>query len=70
MSGPLSAVDDQLAGQAVPAVIEAVSNAMRHSGAGRLTIEIDVGDKLTIDIIDDGCGIDPGDQTLQRVGEL
>jgi signal transduction histidine kinase len=59
MSGPLSAVGDCLAEQATPVVIEAVSNAVRHSGAAHLTVEIDVGDDLRIDVTDDGSGIDP-----------
>jgi signal transduction histidine kinase len=59
-SGPLSAVSDELAEQATPVVIEAVSNALRHSGAQHLTIEIDVAEELTIDVTDDGRGIDDG----------
>jgi signal transduction histidine kinase len=59
MSGPLSAVHGCLAEQATPVVIEAVSNAVRHSGAAHLTVEINVGDDLRIDVTDDGSGIDP-----------
>lgn len=58
-SGPLGAVDDNLAEQATPAIIEAVSNAVRHSGADHLRVEIDVADELRIDVTDDGCGIAP-----------
>ncbi|KAA0079518.1 GAF domain-containing protein [Mycolicibacterium sp. P9-64] len=61
ISGPLSAVSDELAEQATPVVIEAVSNALRHSGAQHLTIEIDVAEELIIDVTDDGCGIDDDD---------
>jgi len=59
VSGPLSAVREGLAEQAEPALIEAISNAVRHSGAEHLTIEIAVGDELRIDVTDDGCGIEP-----------
>jgi signal transduction histidine kinase len=59
MSGPLSAVGADLAEQAIPVIIEAVSNAVRHSGAQHLAVEIDVADELRIDVTDDGCGIDP-----------
>lgn len=62
MSGPLTVVSDELAEHATAVVIEAVSNAVRHSGAEHLTVEIDVADELTIDITDDGCGIDPANQ--------
>ena len=37
--------------------IEAVSNAVRHSGASHLTIDVSIGDDLVVDVIDDGCGI-------------
>ena len=59
MSGPMSAIGEDLAEQALPVIIEAVSNAVRHSGAQHLTIAIDVADDLRIDVTDDGCGIDP-----------
>lgn len=40
---------------------EAVTNAVRHSGASRITIHV-VSDpeRLVLTIIDDGCGFDPG----------
>ncbi len=59
ISGPLSAVGKELAEQALPVLIEAVSNAVRHSGAVHLVVEFAVGDELSIDVTDDGCGIDP-----------
>lgn len=59
LSGPLSAVSDELADQATSVIVEAVSNAVRHSGAAHLTVNVDVADELTIDISDDGRGIDP-----------
>lgn len=59
MSGPLSAINEHLAEQALPVIIEAVSDAVRHSGAQHLTVEIHVADELRIDVTDDGCGIDP-----------
>ncbi len=66
MSGPLSAIDAKLAEHALPVIIEAVSNAVRHSGATHLTIDVNVADDLTIDVIDDGCGIDS--DNLRRSG--
>lgn len=76
MSGPLSAVSDELAEQATPVVIEAVSNALRHSGARHLTIEINAAEELIIDVTDDGRGIDDGSvrrsglANMQRRAEL
>ncbi len=45
---------------ALAVVREAVSNAVRHAGAERVTVTIEVGDELLIDVVDDGVGIDPG----------
>lgn len=57
MHGPTSAIGGELADHAEAVAAEAVSNAVRHSGASRLTVEVDVGDMLTIDVTDNGCGI-------------
>jgi len=70
ISGPLTAIGDQLAEHATPVIIEAVSNAVRHSGAEHLTIEIAVADELTIDITDDGCGIDPANPRRSGLANL
>ena len=55
--GPMTVVGDELAEHAEAVTSEAISNALRHSGASKLTIEVDVADMLTVDIIDNGCGI-------------
>jgi signal transduction histidine kinase len=76
MSGPTSGVVDDLAEHASSVIVEAVSNAVRHSGAAHIVVDVDVGDWLTIDVIDDGCGIaadNPrrsGLANLQRHAEL
>lgn len=57
MRGPMTAVGDELAEQAEAVASEAISNAVRHSGASRLTVEVSVADMLTVDIIDNGSGI-------------
>ncbi len=38
---------------------EAIRNASRHSGASRMSIEIEYGENLTLRIGDNGVGIDP-----------
>lgn len=76
LSGPLNGVGRELAEQATPVIVEAVSNAVRHSGAGQLFVDVCVADELTIDITDDGCGIPPdstrrsGLASLRRRAEL
>ena len=56
-SGPLSVIDAVLADHAEAVVREAVSNAVRHANATTLTIGVSVGDDLTIEVVDNGCGI-------------
>lgn len=55
--GPLSVVDAGLADHAEAVVREAVSNAVRHSGATELAIVVKVEDDLGITVTDNGCGI-------------
>ena len=70
MSGPMTAVGSDLAQHAEAAVAEAVSNAVRHSGASHLSIEVTVADALSIDIIDDGCGIPADNQRRSGLANL
>jgi signal transduction histidine kinase len=60
VTGPLSVVDPELADNAEAVVREAVSNAVRHSGAGSIDIDVTVADELTVTVTDDGCGIPDG----------
>lgn len=55
--GPLSVIDATLADHAEAVVREAVSNAVRHSGATALTVTVTVDDDLSIDVTDNGRGI-------------
>ena len=57
MHGPMTAISGELAEHAEAVTAEAVSNAVRHSGASRLTVEVSVADMLALDIIDNGCGM-------------
>jgi len=57
MHGPTTTVGGELAEHAEAVTAEAVSNAVRHSGASRLTVDVDVADMLTLDITDNGNGI-------------
>ena len=62
MHGPMTAVGAELAEHAEAVTAEALSNAVRHSGASRLTVEVNVADMFTVDIVDNGCGV-PADNT-------
>ncbi|WP_135457553.1 GAF domain-containing sensor histidine kinase [Mycobacterium sp. DL99] len=55
--GPLSVVDATLADHAEAVLREAISNAVRHSGASELTVLVEVADDLSIEVSDNGCGI-------------
>ncbi|OMC09783.1 histidine kinase [Mycolicibacter heraklionensis] len=55
--GPLSVVEPGLADHAEAVVSEAVSNAVRHSGATALRVQIKVEDDLSIEVSDNGCGM-------------
>lgn len=60
MSGPLAVVDVDVAAHVIAVVREAVSNAVRHSGAGRGVVAVTVADVLTVTVSDDGSGIPEG----------
>ncbi|GAB3309885.1 GAF domain-containing protein [Geodermatophilus aquaeductus] len=51
-------ITGELATDVVAVVREAVSNAVRHSGARHVTVTLDAGDELVLEVVDDGCGID------------
>jgi signal transduction histidine kinase len=57
MHGPMTAIGGELAEHAEAVATEAISNAVRHSGASRIALEVSVADMLTLDIIDNGCGM-------------
>lgn len=57
LHGPMTAISGELAEHAEAVAAEAISNAIRHSGASRLTVEVSVDDMLTVDITDNGCGM-------------
>ncbi|ORW70899.1 histidine kinase [Mycobacterium saskatchewanense] len=58
--GPMTAVGGEVAEHAEAVSAEAISNALRHSGASRLTVEINVADMFILDVSDNGCGIPEG----------
>jgi two-component system sensor histidine kinase DevS len=55
--GPLSVVEGALAEEAEAVVVEAITNAVRHAAATKLTIAIEVADELCVDVIDNGQGL-------------
>jgi len=58
MSGPLDTMVPAEVADHVEAVLrEAVSNAVRHANADRLVVTVDVGQDITVEVVDDGVGI-------------
>lgn len=67
--GPMSVVGPALADHAEAVVREAVSNAVRHAGAGGIAVTIRVEDDFTVEVVDDGCGM-PADVTTSGLDNL
>ena len=57
--GPVdSAVDDDLRGQLLPVLREALSNVAQHARASRVEVEVEVdGQDLRLSVLDDGIGL-------------
>jgi signal transduction histidine kinase len=59
MSGAVdSLVTGSLAADVEAVVREGVTNAVRHSGGRHVTVTLDVGDEVVVEVLDDGTGID------------
>jgi len=58
ISGPIdTVVPPGVATHAVAVVREAISNAVRHGHAESVTLTVEAGDDLLVDVLDDGIGI-------------
>jgi signal transduction histidine kinase len=70
LSGPMSTVGADIAEHAEAVTLEAVSNAVRHSGATSLTVDVTVADQFTIEITDNGCGIPADNERRSGLANL
>ncbi len=62
-AGPIdTVVPAHVAVHLLAVVREAVSNAVRHSGASTLHVTVEAGRELTAEVVDDGRGIGPTDR--------
>ncbi|AXE80302.1 sensor histidine kinase [Streptomyces atratus] len=60
VTGTVEPVHDEIAATLLRIAEEALANAGRHAGASRVGITLSfMGDELTLDVRDDGCGFDP-----------
>jgi signal transduction histidine kinase len=69
-SGPLTVVSGELADHAEAVITEAVSNAVRHARANQLTVRVHVADRLTIEVVDNGCGIPQNNQRRSGLANM
>jgi signal transduction histidine kinase len=70
LSGPLGAVTGQLSEHALAVAAEAISNAVRHSGAKHLSVTVDVGDEFCLEVTDDGHGIPPDNERSSGLANM
>lgn len=59
MSGPVTVLGSPLSDDVEAVLRETVSNAIRHARAAALSVELRVGDDVTVEVTDDGIGISP-----------
>jgi signal transduction histidine kinase len=61
VEGPVErAVPESVRPHLVATLREALANAGRHSGASQVTVRLEVGQAVTLEVTDNGCGIPPG----------
>ncbi len=60
MAGPVdTVVPADLADHVLAVAREGVSNAVRHAQASSITVTVEAGDELCVEVVDDGVGISP-----------
>jgi signal transduction histidine kinase len=60
VSCPSDLIPPQLGDELVAVVKEALSNALRHSGAGQIDVRVDADpSRVVVSVADDGCGFEP-----------
>lgn len=58
--GRLATLTPAVADHVEAVVREAVSNAVRHSRADTIRVAVDVSDRVTVEVVDNGCGVGGG----------
>ncbi len=59
ISGRFDDLDPALRSDVLAVVRESLSNALRHARADHVSVEVVVGDDVSVDVVDDGIGLDP-----------
>jgi two-component system sensor histidine kinase DevS len=55
--GPIDAMAEEIAQEVLPSLREALSNVAKHAGASAVEIVVDVGDMVTLRVLDNGRGM-------------
>jgi signal transduction histidine kinase len=66
LAGPVTVLEPPLSDHVEAVLREAVSNVVRHAKASTVGVELIVRDEVSIEVTDDGTGIDP--ETARRSG--
>ncbi|MFJ2666512.1 sensor histidine kinase [Nocardia fluminea] len=66
LAGPMTVLEPPLSDHVEAVLREAVSNVVRHAKAGAVGVELLVREAVSIEVTDDGTGIDP--ETARRSG--
>ncbi|MFF5033147.1 sensor histidine kinase [Nocardia salmonicida] len=66
LAGPVTVLEPPLSDHVEAVLREAVSNVVRHAKASTVGVELIVRDEVSIEVTDDGTGIDP--ETIRRSG--
>lgn len=70
LAGPVTVLEPPLSTHVEAVLREAISNVVRHARASAVAVEVVVGDEVTIEISDDGIGLDPANTRRSGLGNL
>lgn len=57
LAGSVETVDPSVRDQLVPVLREALANVARHARASMARVTVEVGEAVTVSVVDDGCGV-------------
>ncbi|WP_063129110.1 sensor histidine kinase [Nocardia fusca] len=70
LSGPVTVLAPPLSDDIEAVLREAVSNVVRHARATTLSVELRVGDEVTLEVADDGVGLSPDNRRCSGLANL
>ena len=70
LAGPVTALSPPLSDHVEAVLRESVSNVVRHAHATSLSVELRIGDEVTIEIVDDGRGLSTAETRRSGLANL